>query len=61
MVQREWIRDRKHPDYKQGIRAYTVNVLTCPMCKRQTNLLYKSPHNRNKVVLACSAECASKR
>jgi len=60
MINKQLLKDKNHPDYKQGIRAYTAKVFNCPVygCNRLTNLFYQHAHNPNKLVLACSRACA---
>ena len=61
MIQIELVRDKRHPDYKQGIRGYCVNVFKCPVCNRLTNLYFQHPYKFDKLILACSKECAKRR
>ena len=57
MISKQMLFDMNHPDYKQGIRAYTTNVFKCSICNIQTNLLFKHPDNDDRLVLACSSRC----
>jgi len=45
-------------DRARGIRAYSAHVLPCPTCGAPTNLFWAS---EERLILACSQECADKR
>ena len=53
--------DKTHPDYKDGVRRITVSVGRCMACNRPTNTMRANPNRTdNRLVLACSKECAGR-
>ncbi len=59
MTMKQALRDKNHPDYKQGIRYYLDRVVKCQKCNRSTNLVYKTGHDYpHNLIIACSKECA---
>ena len=57
-MQIQKLTDRRHPDYKSGVRGYFYRVERCPVCGRDTNLVF---YANGKYRFACSQKCADKR
>jgi len=53
-----WV-DKNHPEYKTGLRYKIEQVVNCPNCNRETNLVYKDPC-KNKLRVACCQRCANR-
>ena len=51
--------NKNHPEYKTGLRGIIEQVVNCPNCNRETNLVYIDPR-KDKLRVACCQRCADR-